>query len=116
MIAVIFELEPKSSEKDAYFAIAADLKPLVEQADGLISLERFQSLVNPEKFLSLSFWRDEEAVAAWRGQFEHRAAQKKGRASIFANYRLRVAEVMRDYGLEQRAQAPEDSKSVHQGD
>ncbi|MFV2032700.1 MAG: antibiotic biosynthesis monooxygenase [Gammaproteobacteria bacterium] len=108
MIAVIFELEPKAGEEDTYFSIAAELKPLVEQADGLLSLERFQSLGNPQKFLSLSFWRDEDAVTAWRNNFDHRAAQKRGRAQVFQNYRLRVASVIRDYGLLEREQAPED--------
>jgi heme-degrading monooxygenase HmoA len=110
MIAVIFELEPKAGEQGTYFSIAAELKPLVEKAGGLISLERFQSVSNPEKFLSLSFWRDEDAVKAWRNNFEHRAAQKRGRAEIFQNYRLRVASVIRDYGLIERDQTPEDSR------
>ncbi len=109
MIAVIFELEPKAGERSTYFSIATQLKPLVEKAEGLISLERFQSLSNPEKFLSLSFWRDEDAVTAWRNNFEHRAAQKRGRDKIFHNYRLRVSSVIRDYGLLERDQAPEDS-------
>ncbi|MCH7880667.1 MAG: antibiotic biosynthesis monooxygenase [Proteobacteria bacterium] len=108
MIAVIFELEPKAGEENTYFSIAAELKPLVEKTEGLISLERFQSISNPEKFLSLSFWRDEDAVKAWRNNFEHRSAQKRGRAEIFQNYRLRVASVIRDYGLLERDQAPED--------
>ena len=116
MIAVIFELEPKASARDAYFSIAAELKPLVEKADGLISLERFQSLSNPEKFLSLSFWRDEDAVKVWRNNFEHRAAQGRGRSEIFQNYRLRVSSVIRDYGLLERDQAPEDSQTQHDGD
>ena len=113
MIAVIFELEPKASETDDYFAQAALLKPLVENMDGFISVERFQSLVNPAKYLSLSFWRDEAAVTAWRNQFEHRGAQHAGRGSIFQNYRLRVASVLRDYGLNERAEAPDDSRQLH---
>jgi len=112
MIAVIFELEPKASEKECYFSIAAELKSLVEKAEGLISLERFQSLSNPEKYLSLSFWRDEDAVKAWRNNFEHRAAQVRGRSEIFQNYRLRVASVIRDYGMLERDQTPEDSLAI----
>lgn len=109
MIAVIFELEPKAEQRRTYFSIAEDLKPLVENMDGFLSIERFQSVLNPDKFLSLSFWRDEEAVAAWRNTVEHREAQKFGRAKIFQNYRLRVASVIRDYGMTEREQAPKDS-------
>lgn len=110
MIAVIFELEPKSEQKKAYFSIAEELKPFVEKIDGFLSIERFQSVQNPDKFLSLSFWRDEEAVTAWRNLFEHREAQKIGRTKIFQDYRIRVADVVRDYGMTIREQAPEDSK------
>lgn len=113
MIAVIFELEPKNAEKDNYFSIAMDLKPLLKTIDGFISVERFQSLVNPEKYLSLSFWRDEEAVQQWRELTNHRQAQQSGRENIFSDYRLRVAQVIRDYGLQEREQAPADSVSHH---
>ena len=116
MIAVIFELEPKPGQQSAYFSAAADLKPLVEKAEGLISLERFQSLSNPDKYLSLSFWRDENAVKAWRNDSVHRVTQKRGRSEIFQNYRLRVSSVIRDYGLLERDQAPEDSRTLHEGD
>ena len=110
MIAVIFELEPKSELKDRYFDLAAQLKPLVENIDGFISIERFQSLANPDKYLSLSFWRDEEAVKEWRNLADHRQAQKQGREEIFNDYRLRVAGVIRDYGMNSRSQIPEDSR------
>jgi heme-degrading monooxygenase HmoA len=91
------------------------LRPLLEQIDGFISIERFQSVANPEKILSLSFWRDEAAVRQWRNLEEHRRVQEAGRESIFADYRLRVAEVMRDYGMTERAQAPADSRQTHGG-
>lgn len=113
MIAVIFEVWPKEEHRDAYLGIAADLKPLLETIDGFISIERFTSLVEPGKILSLSFWRDEEAVTAWRNLTPHRAAQTKGRGEVFQNYRLRVAGVIRDYGMESRAQVPADSRAVH---
>ena len=113
MIAVIFEVEIADGRKADYLDIAAELKPLLEQVDGFISVERFQSLTNDGKLLSLSFFRDEEAILAWRNLAEHRVAQTKGRAGIFANYRLRVAEVQRDYGMTQREEAPLDSASVH---
>ena len=113
MIAVIFEVEPAPGRRDAYLGIAADLKPLLEGIDGFISVERFQSLVDPNKVLSLSFWRDEEAVKAWRNTQEHRQAQAAGRGGIFAGYRLRIAHVVRDYGMTERAEAPADSKAVH---
>ena len=113
MIAVIFELEPKTDQRKAYFSIAEDLKPFVEKIDGFLSIERFQSVQNPDKYLSLSFWRDEEALKAWRNLFEHREAQKFGRTKIFQDYRLRVASVVRDYGMTKREQAPEDSAAVH---
>jgi heme-degrading monooxygenase HmoA len=98
MIAVIFEVEPKAGGRDAYLDFAAHLKPLVENVDGFIGIERFESLVTPGKLLSLSWWRDEEAVRAWREMPEHRAAQRAGREELFASYRLRVAHVVRDYG------------------
>ena len=113
MIAVIFEVWPAQGRKDEYMAIAASLRDELERIDGFISVERFQSMTDPNKLLSLSFWRDEEAVARWRGQFHHRDSQAKGRAGIFADYRLRVAAVLRDYGLTDRAAAPEDSKRAH---
>jgi heme-degrading monooxygenase HmoA len=114
MIAVIFEVEPADGRRDAYLSIAANLKPLLESMDGFISVERFQSLSNPGRLLSLSFWRDEEAVKAWRNTEEHRQAQKAGRGGIFAGYRLRIAHVVRDYGLNERAEAPADSRAAHQ--
>jgi heme-degrading monooxygenase HmoA len=113
MIAVIFEVEPREGMKDAYLDAAASLKPLLEQAEGFISIERFQSLTQPGKMLSLSFWRDEEAVKAWRNVEMHRRLQDAGRRSIFAGYRLRVASVLRDYGMDDREQAPDDSRRAH---
>lgn len=111
MIAVIFELQPKPGAGQRYFDIAAGLKPQLEQVDGFISVERFESLAQPGKFLSLSFWRDEDAVRAWRNLPAHRAGQQAGRSSVFADYRLRVAAVLRDYGLTDRDQAPDDSRA-----
>ena len=113
MIAVIFEVSPKEGHMDAYLDIAAELKPLLESMDGFVSVERFESLTQPGKLLSLSFWRDEEALAAWRRQAEHRFAQTAGRTRHFANYRLRIAAVVRDYGMMERAQAPNDSVALH---
>ena len=115
MIAVIFEVEPSAGRKDEYLAIAAQLKPLLAQIDGFISIERFESLTQPGKILSLSFWRDEAAVENWRNQEAHREVQAAGRAGIFATYRLRVAQVLRDYGMNERAEAPADSRRVHGG-
>ena len=113
MIAVIFEATPGAFERDEYLAIAASLRPLLDGVDGFVSIERFESLSEPGKLLSLSFWRDEEAVARWRGMDEHRAAQAEGRARIFADYRLRIAAILRDYGKLERAQAPADSRAVN---
>jgi len=113
MIAVIFEVEIADGRKTDYLDIAAELKPLLEQIDGFISVERFQSLTNEGKLLSLSFFRDEDAVATWRDLAEHRVAQTKGRAGIFADYRLRVASVLRDYGMADRSETPADSLSKH---
>lgn len=113
MIAVIFEVEIAEGRKADYLDIAAELKPLLEQIDGFISVERFQSLTQEGKLLSLSFFRDEAAVAEWRALAEHRAAQSRGRAGIFANYRLRVASVLRDYGMSERAETPKDSLDSH---
>ncbi|MFC4348082.1 antibiotic biosynthesis monooxygenase family protein [Kordiimonas lipolytica] len=113
MIAVIFELEPKEGQEGAYFDTAVTLAPMLEGIDGFISVERFESLKVPGKFLSLSFWRDEAAVQAWRNLEAHRAGQARGRGEIFRDYRLRVAHVMRDYGLKDRMQAPADSRTAH---
>jgi heme-degrading monooxygenase HmoA len=113
MIAVIFEVEPREGRIDGYLDIAANLKPQLEQIDGFISVERFQSLTTPGKLLSLSFWRDEEAVRNWRQLETHRAAQHAGRRQLFADYRLRVAQVLRDYGMDEREQAPADSRTMH---
>lgn len=104
MIAVIFELRPEDGQKEAYFKLAAELKPILEEVDGFISIERFQSLSDPKKNLSLSFWRDEESIERWRNIEIHRLAQAKGRKDIFKGYRLRVATVNRDYGMFDREQ------------
>ena len=115
MIAVIFEVEPAEGQRDTYLDIAARLRPELEAIHGFISVERFESLTNPGKILSLSFFRDEEAVAAWRNTEDHRRAQAAGRGGVFADYRLRVAHVLRDYGMTQRDEAPQDSRTVHEG-
>lgn len=106
MIAVIFEVWPAEGRLDDYLGIAHDLAAELEKIDGFISVERFESIYEPGKYLALSFFRDEDAVRAWREHAEHRIAQAKGRGGIFANYRLRVAEVTRDYGPDDRDQAP----------
>ena len=116
MIAVIFEVQVAPARKQDYLDIAAELRPLLEQVDGFLSIERFQSLTDPEKLLSLSFFRDEEAVRNWRNLSQHRSAQHKGRDGIFADYRLRVAGVIRDYGMFERGEAPGDSKTVHRSE
>ena len=113
MIAVIFEVFPAEGKREEYLDIATGLKPHLENIDGFISIERFSSLVEDGKILSLSFWRDEEAIEAWRNLETHRNAQQKGRGGVFNNYRLRVASVSRDYGMDNRKQAPADSKNVH---
>jgi heme-degrading monooxygenase HmoA len=107
MHVVIFEVEPDAARRQDYLDIAARLRPELEKMDGFVSIERFQSLTDPGKILSLSFWRDEAAVAAWRRQEEHSEAQRAGRNGIFRNYRLRVAAVVRDYGMHDRAEAPQ---------
>ena len=113
MIAVIFEVVPHAQHTQAYIDAAAQLRSHLEEQDGFISIERFNSLSVPGKILSLSFWRDEAAVAAWRNAEPHRALQTRGRTGIFQDYRLRVATVMRDYGLNERAEAPADSRARH---
>jgi heme-degrading monooxygenase HmoA len=113
MIAVIFEVWPAAGRKDDYLGLAAALRRDLETIDGFISVERFQSLTEPGKLLSLSFWHDEASVRAWRTNGAHRAGQQAGRGGIFADYRLRIASVVRDYGMNERAQAPEDSRAVY---
>jgi heme-degrading monooxygenase HmoA len=113
MIAVIFEVIPAEGRKQEYLDIALSLRPKLDLMDGFISIERFESLYRPGKLLSLSFWRDEEAVKQWRNTEEHRQAQEKGRKEVFDDYRLRIAGVIRDYGMNDRIQAPADSKIRH---
>ena len=109
MIAVIFEVQPRDGMLEPYLDLAAELRPELEQIDGFISVERFSSLTTPGKYLSLSIWRDEEALTTWRRQSHHRKAQTAGRTEMFADYRLRVAGIIRDYGMIDREQAPEDA-------
>ena len=113
MFAVIFEVWPAEGQTDTYLEIAAGLRDELKKSDGFISIERFQSLTEEGKVLSLSFWRDEEAIQNWRNLEKHRNAQSQGRAGVFAEYRLRVASVVRDYGMYERAEAPADSLSAH---
>lgn len=113
MIAVIFEVEPADGRKQDYLDIAAEMRPLLDDIQGFISVERFQSLTDPSKILSLSFFEDEAAIARWRTLSAHRGAQKKGRSGVFDNYRLRIAGVIRDYGMFDRDQAPADSRKEH---
>ena len=114
MIAVIFEVELQDGRAAEYLEVAERLRPIVEEIDGFISIERFESLVQPGKILSLSLWRDEEAVREWRNVAEHRQAQHAGRNGIFSEYRLRIANVIREYGMHERDQAPDDSQAVHE--
>lgn len=113
MIAVIFELTPADGRGQDYLDAAAALRPLLDSIDGFVSIERFRSLSTPGKILSLSFWRDEDAVAQWRRAEAHRSAQAAGRGGVFRDYRLRVAGVLRDYGMDDRTQAPADSRQFH---
>ncbi len=113
MIAVIFEVYPKPEHRQQYLDIAARLRPLLDDMDGFISIERFESLTEPGKILSLSFWQDEAAISRWRELAEHRTAQSMGREQVFADYRLRVAGIIRDYGMHDRTQAPADSRALH---
>ena len=113
MIAIIFELTPAPGRKQEYLDLAAGLGELVKDFDGFISIERFESITNPGCFVSISWWRDEEAVRRWRNVQKHREAQGKGRAGIFTKYRLRVAQQIRDYTHDSRGEAPADSRGVH---
>ena len=113
MIAVIFEVFPAEGQRDDYLSMAAAMRPLLDQADGFISIERFESLYTPGKLLSLQFWRDEESLTKWRNVTEHRAAQALGRNGMFDDYRLRIAGVIRDYTKDDREQAPGDSRAAH---
>ena len=113
MLAVIFEVIPAPGRKQEYLELAAQLRPELEKIDGFISVERFASLTNENKLLSLSFWRDEEAIRRWRNLASHREAQARGRRGVFADYRLRIAAAVRDYGMTDRAEAPRDSRLAH---
>jgi heme-degrading monooxygenase HmoA len=113
MIAVIFEVWPAEGRRDEYLDIAASLRPVLTQIDGFISVERFESLYEEGKLLSLQFWRDDAAIGRWRAHLDHRRMQALGRAGMFVDYRLRIAEVVRDYGPNDRAEAPADSRAIH---
>ena len=113
MIAVLFEAWPAADEHSRYLDLAEALRPDLDRIDGFVSIERFESLAEPGKLLSLSFWRDETAVAQWRNTPGHRTTQTAGRGGVFSDYRLRIAEVVRDYSMTDRAQAPIDSRAVH---
>lgn len=115
MIAVIFEVEPAAHHRQEYLDLAAALRPQLVAIDGFLSIERFESLSHPGRILSLSFWRDELSVQAWRNVESHRLAQARGREGVFEGYRLRVAQVVRDYGLHERDDAPSDSRQAHAG-
>jgi heme-degrading monooxygenase HmoA len=112
-IAVIFEFTPAPGRKQDYLDLAAELGAELKEFDGFLSIERFESISVPGRFVSLSFWRDEEAVRRWRNVQKHREAQARGRGGIFSRYRLRVAQVLRDYGMDERAEAPKDSVGFH---
>src|SRR4051812_13761403 len=112
MIAAIFEVFPAEGQRDDYLSMAAPMRPLLDKADGFISIERFESLYTPGKLLSLQFWRDEESLAKWRNVQEHREAQALGRNGVFDEYRLRIASVIRDYSMHERTEAPADSRAV----
>lgn len=112
MFAVIFEVYPQNEDEDEYLLIAAGLRKFLENRDGFISIERFQSLTDEEKILSLSFWDNEEAIEEWRNILEHRSAQKKGKEALFHSYRIRVAQVIRDYTDTEREKAPSDSNDI----
>jgi len=113
VIAVVFEVQPASGQKEEYLSMAEKLLPVLTEVEGFISIERFQSLSNPEKLLSLSFFQDEQAIEQWRNLSAHRSAQAAGRKGIFRDYRIRIAEVIRDYGMIERDQAPADSRTIH---
>jgi len=113
MVAVIFEVMPNEGKKQDYLDMAAELKPTLEKMKGFISIERFQSLTDPGKILSLSFWEDDESIKGWRNLEEHRHAQYEGRHGIFKDYHLRIAHVIRDYGMFERKEAPADSRQFH---
>ncbi|QFT64647.1 antibiotic biosynthesis monooxygenase [Roseivivax sp. THAF30] len=113
MIAIIFEVIPAKGRKDEYLDIAAEMRPMVHEVEGFISVERFQSLTDPDKLLSISFFEDEDAVERWRQLAAHRGAQSKGRRGVFSDYRLKVCHVLRDYGMFDRAEAPDDSRAAH---
>ena len=114
MIAVLFEVWPVEGQQPRYLDLATALRPELDRIDGFLSIERFESLAEPGKLLSLSFWRDEAAVAAWRNTAAHRVTQTEGRRGVFSDYRLRIAEVVRDYGMADRREAPPDSRAAHE--
>jgi len=115
MIAVLFEAWPSPGEQGRYLDLAAELRPELDRIEGFVSIERYESLAQPGKLLSVSFWRDEAAVAAWRNTPAHRATQAAGRRGVFSDYRLRIAEVLRDYSMTERDEAPFDSRDAHEG-
>ena len=114
MIAVLFEAWPGPGQQSRYLDLAMALRPELDRIDGFVAIERFESLAEPGKLLSLSYWRDEAAITAWRNSVPHRATQAQGRRGVFSDYRLRIANVVRDYGMTDRAEAPPDSCAAHE--
>lgn len=106
MIAVISEVWPRADRRGDYFALSDELRPLLQQLDGFLSVERFESAADPGKFVSLSFWRDEQSLKAWRDLEQHRLVMAKGRSGILRDYRIRVTQVTLDYSMNERANAP----------
>lgn len=113
MIAVIFDAETTKDTTSEYLDIKAQRRPLLAVIHGFINIKRFQSLTNPDKVLARSCWRDKAAIAAWRTLPQHRAAQGAGSDHVFADNRLRIATVGRDYGECARDQSPADNRSAH---
>lgn len=105
MIVVVFQVTMREGQEQRYFDLAAELRPELEKIEGFVSVERFQSLATPGKYVSLSFWRDEEAVRRWRSQGAHRIAQELGKKEIFADFRISIGHLVRDYTLAERAAA-----------
>jgi heme-degrading monooxygenase HmoA len=99
MFAVVFEVNPKTEQWDAYLGYARSLRPELQRIDGFIDNERFSSLRRQGWVLSLSIWRDEKAVVRWRTSARHHEIQHKGRTEVFRDYHLRVGEITADSRL-----------------
>ncbi len=111
-IVVLFEVTPTKEGMEKYLELASMLKPMLSGFDGFISAERFQSLNNEGKLLSMNVWENEEAIEKWRNTLSHRMSQLEGKNKLFESYKITVCNTIREYSNTDRKNAPQDSNKA----